>query len=104
MYGAIGYEMGRCYNCDSCDCRVKSTDGKLLCALAGWLIKSFPIDPKWVNPTGSFHLAQSTLVFLERTMLTQGSAKWVAETLYKNQKEYYKEKEAAYYTGEIDGV
>ncbi len=37
-------------------------------------------------------------------MLTQGSAKWVSESLYKNQNDYYTEKEAAYYTGEISSV
>ena len=78
--------------------------GKPLHVLSFWLTKSFPIDPKWVNPTGSFHLAQSASVFLEQAMLTQGSAKWVAETLQKNQNEYYKEREATYYTGEIYGV
>jgi hypothetical protein len=79
-------------------------DGKLLCVLPDWLTKSFPIDPKWVNHPGSFHLAQSASVFLEHAMLTQGSAKWVAESLYKNQNEYYKEREATYYSGEIYGV
>jgi hypothetical protein len=46
MYGPTGYEMGGYYNCDSCNCRVKSTGGKLLHVLPGWLTKSFPIDPK----------------------------------------------------------
>jgi hypothetical protein len=106
MYGPAGYEMGAYYTCnlESCDCRVKSTDGKQLRALPGWLTKSLPIDPEWINPNGTFQLTRSALQFLECAMLFQGSAKWVSETLYKNQNEYYKEKEGAYYTGEIDGV
>jgi hypothetical protein len=94
MYRPTGYEMGGYYSCnsDSCKCRVKSTDGKLLQALPGWLTKSLPIDPKWVNPTGSFQLTQSASQFLERSVLTQGSAKWVSESLYKNQNNYYTQK------------
>jgi hypothetical protein len=102
-YGPTGYEMGGYYSCnnsESCKCRVKSTDGKLLRALPGWLTKSFPVDPKWINPSGYFHLARSASRFLEQAMLTQGSAKWVSEMMYENQNEYYKEKEAAYYSGE----
>jgi hypothetical protein len=37
-------------------------------------------------------------------MLNQGSAKWASECLYENQNKYYKEKEAAYYTGKFDGA
>ena len=37
-------------------------------------------------------------------MLTQGSTKWVSEMLYENQNNYYKEKEATYYSGEIAGA
>jgi hypothetical protein len=100
--------MGGYYKCtaESCKCRVKSTDGKLPRALTGWLTKSLHccLNPKWSNPTGSFQLAQSASQFLEQAMLTQGSVKWVSETLYKNQNEYCKKKKAAYYTGEIEGA
>jgi hypothetical protein len=82
----------------------ETTDRKLLHTLPGWLTKSLPIDPKWVNLTGSFQLAQSASQFLERAMLTQGNTKWVSETLYENQNDYYTKKEAAYYTGERNSV
>jgi hypothetical protein len=106
-YGPTGYKMGGYYYCnsESCKFRVKSMDGgKLLRALPGWLTKSFPVHPKWVNPSGYFHLAQSASRFLEQAMLTQGSAKWVSEMMYENPNKYYKEKEAVYYSGEIAGA
>jgi hypothetical protein len=78
-------------------------DGRLLGTPPGWLSKSLPIDPKWINPTGYFQLARSASQFLKRAMLIQGSAKWVSEMLY-NQNEYYTKKEAAYYIGERDDV
>jgi hypothetical protein len=106
-YGPTGYEMGGYYenNSECCKFKVKSTDGRLLRALPGWLTKLLPLDPKWINPTSHFQeLSRRASQFLEQAMLTQGSAKWVSECLYENQNEYYKVKEAAYYTGEFDGA
>ena len=98
--------MGGYYECNSecCKFKVKSTDGRLLRALPGWLTKSLPLDPKWINPTSHFQLSRRASQFLEQAMLTQGSAKWVSECLYQNQNESYKVKEASYCTGEFSGA
>jgi hypothetical protein len=105
-YGPTGYEIGEHYECTakSYKCRVKSINGKLLCALPGWLTKSLQLYPKWSNPIGSFQLAlkahpNSLNKHCLLKAVQRGCQKSCTQIKYE-----YKGKEAAYFTRKIEGA
>jgi hypothetical protein len=103
--GQTGWQIGSSYICNECSCKVRSTDGTFLRrSLPGWLSRSLPLDPKWVNPTNHFQLHQDTAKVTEKVMLTESSGDWMSESLYECQNDFFIELEGSYYTGHLTGM
>jgi hypothetical protein len=103
--GQTGWQIGSSYTCSECPCKVRSTDGSFLRhSLPGWLSRSLPLDPKWVNPTNHFQLHKDTAKVTEKVMLTESSGDWMSENLYECQNDFFIELEGSCYTGAIAGI
>jgi hypothetical protein len=102
--GGTDWEFGTSYTCNKCECRIRSTDPRLIHSLPSWVTRSFPCDPQYMNKPGFFLLDRDASKLLERATLTESSADWVSDHLFESQNQHYLHLEFSYYSGDYDGM